>query len=274
MVPYDIHIHTRLSECSGDPNSTVPNFAKLFEGTSIRSIGISDHMWDSDVPGASDWYRPQDFAHICRVREQITSEADLRGLKVIFGCETEFDKNGTLAITREHAMQLDYVLAPHSHTHMLDFVMPAECRESYEKHAKFMVESFLRLVNHKDIDVITSVAHPFAPCADEKHTEQILGCISEQEFEDCFKSAKDAGVFLELNASCFRVAFGEHPDIATSQYSRMYQIAKECGCRFTYGSDSHSPSRYFLFDWMDKAVEGFGLTQADFVPFEEIARKK
>lgn len=265
MVSYDLHVHTRLSLCSGDPNSTVPNFIRLLKGTSIKTIGISEHMWDSDIPGASEWYQPQDFDHICQVHSQIPEGFDFQGIRVLFGCESEFDMHGTLGITREHAQQLDFVICPHSHTHMKDFVMPASCLSSFEKHAGYMVDSFLKLVNHRDIDCITSIAHPFDPCGDSRHVEEILSCISDAQFEDCFRSARDARVGIELNAASFRNAFTQHPDIATSQYCRMYRIAKDCGCKFTYGSDSHSPSRYFMFDWMDKSCQIFGLQDEDFL---------
>ncbi len=265
MVSYDIHVHTRLSACSGDPQSTIPNYIKLLQGTSIRTLGISDHMWDSDISGASEWYQPQNFDHIRQVIGQIPEDQDFEGIHVLYGCETEFDQHGTLAITREHAQMLDYVLVPHSHTHMRDFVMPSEYLSSYEKHARFLVDSFLRLVNHRDIDLITSIAHPFDPCGDGKHVEEILACISAPVFEDCFHSARDAGVALELNAATFRNAFTRHPDIETSQFCRMYRLAKQCGCKFTYGSDAHSPSRYFMFDWMDKTCEVFGFKEQDFL---------
>ena len=265
MIPYDIHVHTRLSTCSGDPNSTIPNFVKLLKGTSIKTVGISEHMWDSDIPGASEWYKPQNFEHICRVHEQIPENFDFCGIKFLFGCETEFDMHGTMAITREHAQMLDFVICPHSHTHFFDLVMPRECMASYESHAQFLVESFLRLVNHPQIDLITSIAHPFDPCADCNHVEEVLRCITDAEFEDCFRSARDAGVGIELNAASFRSAFTQHPDIETSQYCRMYRIAKACGCKFTYGSDSHSPSRYYMFDWMEKSMKAFGLTGDDFL---------
>lgn len=267
MVSHDIHIHTRLSTCSGDLNSTVPAFIDLLKDTSVHTIGIADHMWDSDVPGAWDWYKPQNFDHIRQVVHQIPENFDNHGIRILLGCETEFDQYGTLAISREHAQMLDFVLAPHSHTHMLDQVMPAECKGNWPKHAQFLVDSFLRLVNHRDIDCITSIAHPFAPLAEEPRTNEILRLIPDRVFEDCFSSAHDAGVFLELNGDCFNNLFHSEADIAASEYNRMYHIAKECGCKFTYGSDSHSPSVYHLFDWMDAAVRIFGLSDDDFAAF-------
>ena len=43
--------------------------------------------------------------------------------EVLIGCETEY-AHGTLGISEKKAETLDYVLVPHSHTHMNGFVLP------------------------------------------------------------------------------------------------------------------------------------------------------
>ena len=120
---HDLHIHTNLSECSRDPLQTVENIVRYAAEHHIPTVGISNHVWDREIPGASDWYAPQDFDHILAIRRQIPS--DLHGVRLLIGAETEF-AGGKIALTRAHRDELDYVLVPHSHIHMVGLVLPRE----------------------------------------------------------------------------------------------------------------------------------------------------
>ena len=144
---HDLHIHTNLSECSRDPLQTVENIVRYAAEHNIPTVGISNHVWDREIPGASDWYAPQDFDHILAIRRQIPS--DLHGVRLLIGAETEF-AGGKIALTRAHRDELDYVLVPHSHIHMVGLVLPRD-RVTDRQVADYLVESFLDLLSlHSD----------------------------------------------------------------------------------------------------------------------------
>ena len=63
---HDLHIHTNLSACSTDPMQTVESIVDYAAKHGIATVGITNHVWDREIPGASEWYAPQDFDHISR----------------------------------------------------------------------------------------------------------------------------------------------------------------------------------------------------------------
>ena len=182
---HDLHIHTNLSECSRDPLQTVENIVRYAAEHHIPTVGISNHVWDREIPGASDWYAPQDFDHILAIRRQIPS--DLHGVRLLIGAETEF-AGGKIALTRAHRDELDYVLVPHSHIHMVGLVLPRD-RVSDRQVADYLVESFLDLVSR---NFATAIAHPFSPVGrTPENVKAITDCISDDAFAHCFSAARE-----------------------------------------------------------------------------------
>lgn len=263
-ITYDIHIHTSLSSCA-KPDATVDSYLELAKKDGLKLIGFSNHMWDRRIPGASGWYKPQTFEHILQIKNEISKEMD--GIKILFGCETEFTHDGTVAISEEVIDQLDYVLVPHSHTHM-KLVMPPDIYDTDRKHAGFLVSSFMALVGHPLANRFTAVAHPFAPGVDYSNYRKVQSLITDNQLYECFKAAKEVGLFIEINGSCIIVfADGE-----LSEYRRIYTIAKECGCTFTYGSDSHNIDNREL-NRVSAFAESCGICEADFATIDTLTAK-
>ena len=134
-IEHDFHVHTHLSSCSSDPKATVENYLRLAKDRGLKLIGFANHFWDSNVPGASEWYKPQDFDHIMKIKDEIPQ--DTLGVKILIGCETEYCGDGKVGITKEVAKQLDFVLIPISHLHMEGFVRdksitsPGRCGQAH-----------------------------------------------------------------------------------------------------------------------------------------------
>ena len=121
----DFHTHTNLSSCA-PAETTVQSMLDVMCGRpdGLRAIGISNHLWDSDVPGASDWYKPQNVPHVLQIREQLKN-ADTHGAVVRVGAEVEFTAECKVAVTYEHAKLFDYLLITANHTHMKGLIIPA-----------------------------------------------------------------------------------------------------------------------------------------------------
>ncbi|MBO5369087.1 MAG: PHP domain-containing protein, partial [Clostridia bacterium] len=60
----DLHIHSKLSSCSNDEDQTTERILLYAKENNLKTICITDHFWDENVTGASDWYKPQNLAHI------------------------------------------------------------------------------------------------------------------------------------------------------------------------------------------------------------------
>ena len=58
-IAHDIHTHNVYSKCCKDKGaSTSAYIAKEIE-LGIKLFGLSNHIWDENVSGASDWYKNQ-----------------------------------------------------------------------------------------------------------------------------------------------------------------------------------------------------------------------
>lgn len=232
-IRHDLHIHTNLSSCA-HAEATVERYIAEAKKLGLKLIGFANHLWDEKVSGASQWYAPQNMEHILQIKNQLpTDEKDIR---VLVGCETEFDYRGVLAISEESIAQLDYVLVPHSHTHSKS-VVPREYIDSLEKHAAYLMSSFEKLVEHPLIKSVTGVVHPFVPGVSHELTNVIQKLIPDRYFYDAFCVAKEKDLAIEINGSTI-ICMSEE-ERRHCEYIRIYSIARECGCRFFYGSDSH-----------------------------------
>lgn len=240
---HDLHVHTHLSLCSGDPTATLENYIKRAKALNVEVLGISDHMWDTtNVPGANDWYQEQPYERQLAIREQMPKE--IEGVKILWGCETEYAQ-GIVGITPERAALLDYVLIPHSHFHMKGFTIP-EVMEQPREIAQYAVQTFKEVVQ---TGLATGIAHPFDPCRfNEEEFRAFFASISDEAFGECFGLAKENNVSVEINLSSF--AKGVRDSLYDQTYYRMLHLAKEIGCKFHFGSDTHS-------------IEGLGLVEEE-----------
>lgn len=260
----DFHTHTNLSSCAPADTTVQALLDGLCAGPDgLRVLGISNHLWDRDVPGASAWYKPQDVAHVLSVREQLKC-ADTHGARVIVGAEVEFSSDLRIAITEEHAALFDYLLITANHVHMKDFIIPASVTDPYEV-ADIIVTRFKAAAKVR-LPVRCGIAHPFYPMSFGRDEMTILGSISDQTYGECFELAAENGKSIEIHSS----AFGAHLPLNEAgfcdEYVRMLRIARECGCTFHIGSDVHrpAPERGIRLRGL---VKYLGLTEYDLTDF-------
>jgi histidinol phosphatase-like PHP family hydrolase len=265
MKLYDLHIHTFLSDCASKTNAHPADYVKAAVQGGLAAIGFSDHAWDESIEGASGWYAKQPFCRL-EARKELLSEvmAENPGIKILFGAEAEYAK-GILAFGQEAAARLDYVIVPHSHTHMRGFVLP-EGYDSPEKHAQYLVKSFYELCTHKKRDLFFGIAHPMFPVGQkEVDIERIFEHITDADMNEGLCAAAENGIFLELNMSSAGTL--TYDTIQNSFFARFYHNAKKAGCNFFIGSDKHQvipfgePDRFF---GINEYMEKLGLDEGDF----------
>lgn len=123
QVKHDIHNHTLLSLCCYDPVATVDAFARRAKELGHTNFGVSNHLWDEKVPGPSHWYHMQMINY--GLEGARAAMPALPGIRLIVGTETEYcGMSDNLGMLAETAKQFDYVLVPHTHVHMRNFVIP------------------------------------------------------------------------------------------------------------------------------------------------------
>ena len=255
-IDHDLHIHSNLSTCSRSPEQTPERIAQYALDTGLKTICLTDHFWDERVPGASEWYAKQGFSHICSSRPLPQPE----GVRFLFGCETDMDKNLALGISRERMDRMDFIIIATTHFHM-KFALTDREQES----ASGRVSAWLRRLDavlnmdlpfHK-----VGLAHLACPLIHKERDLylQILADLPEAEMTELFKRAAKCGVGIELNASDIVAAAGAE-DIVL----RPFRIAKACGCKFYCGSDAHKPEDFLpKQEAFHRAVKLLSLTEKD-----------
>lgn len=256
----DLHIHTNLSLCAAR-DTTAKDYIPFAKEDGLTTLGFSNHLWDSDVAGASKWYSPQNLEHVLRLKRELPESGVIDGVRVLFGCETEFTYEWKLCLTEEHMDLFDFILAPHSHTHQ-SIVVPQDRVADIRDHAQYLMDSFLALIRHPLAHRITAVAHPFVPGTRYNLYNAAQALIPTGYFCEAFHEAKEKGIAIEVNGSC--LTYLPEDEIPKCEYVRIYRLAKECGCKFTYGSDSHDHRDRRKIHLVERFLDQCGITESDF----------
>ncbi|MBQ8636519.1 MAG: PHP domain-containing protein [Clostridia bacterium] len=257
VVDHDLHIHSMLSECSSDPEQTSERILAYAEEKGLKTVCLTNHFWDEAVPGASDWYEPQNYKHIASAKPLPQS----KDVRFLFGCETELDKDMTLGLSKEKYDLFDFIIIPTTHLHFIDFTLSKEDAKDAQSIANAWVRRIdavlgMDLPFHK-VGIAHMTCNLIAPTREE-HIE-VLKLIPDSEMERLFTKAAKLGVGIEINSHDINFA-DEEPDVVL----RPYKIAKKCGCKFYLGSDSHHPDSFDpAIPVFEKAVDLLGLTEDD-----------
>ena len=237
-VQHDFHIHTDLSICA-KPTAKLPDYVEIAKKLGLKKIGISNHFWDSKIEGAFDFYKIQDFKHISEIRPEIEA-LDQKDVKIYFGAEAEYAPAiHDVSVSEEVAEQLEYLLVPNSHTHI---TMPKDLYYPYEKHIDFMIRAYEDILNSKVSKYITAVAHPFSAVACPYAREILVDLISDDTFRRLFDKTANKGIGFEINVTVMHNK--SHEEIENNAMIRMFRLAKECGCKFIFGSDAHDLEKH------------------------------
>lgn len=235
VVDHDYHIHSRLSSCSRHPEQTPARLLQYAKDNGLSKIVITDHYWDSAVPGASKWYEPQNFEHIAQSKP--LPQAD--GVEFFFGCETDMDRFMTLGLPQSRFEDFDFIVIPTTHMHMKGFTIAEEDYCVDERVAKLWVERFDALLQ-KDLPFHKiGVAHLSCSLMNKTSREaylHTLDLIPSCEMERLFTKAAQLGCGIEINT--------EFSETEADRVLRMYRIAKGCGCKFYFGGDAHGPDQF------------------------------
>ena len=286
-IAHDIHTHNVFSKCCKDKNASTTAYIQKEIELGMKTFGLSNHIWDENVKGASGWYKNQTI--LLAEEAKAALENAPKSINCLFGAETEyFACQDLLGMSLEGAKRFDYLLIPHSHLHMRNEVMwdypevqekrkeivakiaesnPYLSEKVISKITNSLGESVLMehipemktniaeytisaafdnfnslFDNYVFLEVCkvvpTIISHPFGLCGvPHSLKNEYLALRSDAEYEECFKKARDLGVSLEINTDSVEAC---GLDMSQNQLVRILGIAKDVGCKFTFGSDSHS----------------------------------
>lgn len=256
-IDHDLHIHSMLSTCSSDPEQTAAAILAYGEQNGYSTLCLTDHMWDSAVPGASKWYLPQTFAHISATLPLPQSEKT----RFLFGCETDMDRHFTIGISPSVVEKLDFIIVPTTHLHMNGFTLEGD--EGAEERAALWSSRFDALLDSDLPFHKVGVAHLTTGLIWKGRSAEVLEKITDDEYHRLFEKASKKGIGIELNMQLPKM------DERTAQLNlRAYRIAKEEKCRFYLGSDAHHPRNLEAAPKIfEMIVDLLDLTEDDKIPF-------
>ncbi|MBQ8640603.1 MAG: hypothetical protein IJ480_00165 [Clostridia bacterium] len=257
IVDHDLHIHSQLSLCSNDPAQTPAAILAYGEENHLKTLCLTDHMWDPAVPGASGWYAKQPYERTCEALPLPQSSF----VKFLFGCETDQDRHCTVGCSRALMDRLDFIIIPTTHMHMDGFTLDGS--EGVEERASLWCSRFDAVLNmdlpfHK-----IGIAHLTCSLIYRNHHIEVLKAIPESEYHRLFAKAARVGVGIELN----------FPSLTLTEETREptllpYRIAREEGCKFYFGSDAHHPKELAsAMENFQNIVDLLDLTEDDKIDF-------
>lgn len=275
-INHDLHSHSGLSSCSSDPSFSAQHLLDHAVACGYDMIALTNHVWDPLIPGVTEWYRPQDINHIRKALPLPQAE----GIRFLFGCETEYGGSGTLALHPSHYNDFDLILVPVNHYN----IMPAPVYDpSYSAPANYLTCQVDRLETLLEYDLPwkrVGIAHLQWYEVTEQELPAMLAL--EERYRAVFREYSRRGAGIELNAASLAYTNPEmrpvydafSPErkegccIDHEKVVWLFSLAKEAGCKFYIGSDSHTSLR---LDWPRKYLaricQDLGLEDSDrFIP--------
>lgn len=252
----DLHIHSKISLCSNDPNQTNERILQYVKDNGLHTICITDHFWDENVAGASEWYMLQNFQHISMAKP--LPQAD--GIRFLFGCEAEMDKYMNISVSEQRYDEFDFIVIPTTHFHMTDFTIPKSMVSPAQK-AEFWLEKFNALLD-KDLPFRKiGVAHLTCPLIDRSRENYLamISLLDSKSLENVFERVAKRGAGIELNLGDMKFSDEEADTVL-----RPYRIAKQVGCKFYMGSDAHHPADFDIAKSVfERVIDLLDLTEDD-----------
>ncbi len=264
-IKHDFHIHTERSLCAYR-DAFATDYIKEAKTMGLKKIGFADHFWDSAYkPLDFIFYEPQNYDHLATIIDEIKN-ADTEGIDVFFGCEAEYSPEHGVAITEECAEKFDFITVSNSHTHK---TMPAEyAKPDYKAvHTEFMVRAYMNILESHVSKYILSMAHPFEAVCCPYDNNILKGMITDDTFKMLFSKTAEKGIAVEINIGTMK-QFDEN-SVETAEEIRMFTIAKEMGCKFVFGSDSHNVHNYkdYYIDKCNMMAKVLSLKDEDILNF-------
>jgi len=215
-----------------------------------EAVCITNHLWDENIPGATEFYRPQNISHIYKALPLPPSG----NVRVAFGCETEYCGGKKLGLSPESFHLFDFIVIPVNHFHMTGFTRPEDCNTA-EKIAELFIRRLEELICLELPWEKVGIAHltaglTFPDSGDELY--RVFRLMPEKRLSAVFRFLGKHGAGIELNAGCFSQGWTAHKE----DILRIYHIAKNEGCRFYCASDAHHYEElYSVYQNLSEPVE-------------------
>lgn len=257
----DLHIHTNRSFCAPS-STTVESYLPLCEKEGLRVLGISDHVYPTQVIRNRGFADKDKVSHLTSLRGELKKAQEETGIRLLLGCEMDlFPSTGPL-LSPEEGLNFDYILVAASHILNYpkmyadyDLSTPAKLR-------KLTLDQFFAACELR-YPVPVGICHPLYPICSPWEQEVVDG-ISDTCLNECFSMAAERDISIEIHACLYRNGTALNEYGLSDSYLRVLSAAKNCGCKFHFGADAHNPDMFAdKHDLLRKAAELIGITAED-----------
>lgn len=246
----DLHLHTNLSFCAPE-RTTINSFLPYCEQEGIKKIGIANHL-----------YTNMGIEHTLKIKNEIDEVKDSSPVEILLGCEMELFYDEEPMLNAQNARNFDYVMIAPSHifnqySHYKNIDL-----STAEKIRDVIIDNFMRACK-VELGVPTAICHPLYPiCAGNQ--QGILDCMSDKQLRECYTFAADHNKCIEVHACVYRNDVPLDDEGLSPTYIHMLSVAKECGCKFHFGSDAHSTESFLdRHKLLDRAAQRAGICKDD-----------
>lgn len=234
----DLHVHTNLSFCSPQ-TVTAESYLALCEADGIQTIGFSNHIYKPEILQTE---YPANVRFALRLQEELAALQGKYPVKVLLGCEVEMFYGQQPTLLPEDAAAFDYILLAASHIYNQVHEYAHMNLSTPEAARTLFLKQFHRACL-MEYGKPTGICHPLYPVSCPFEQEVVDG-ITDSQLEECFTLAASHEKSIEIHASLFRPGTARDQDGLSPAYLRFLEAAKSCGCKFHFGSDSHTPEGF------------------------------
>ncbi len=229
IADHDFHIHSTVSRCCKDPNQTPGRILEYAKENNFRKICLTNHFWDEKIKSEAEWIEEHGYKYLTSVLPL----PEAQGIDFLFGAEIDMDYNGNLGISPETLEKLDFVTVATTHMHLTGNTVKEKIT-SPEEGAEIWLAKLRNLLDmplpfHK-----MGIAHMTTGHIMKERTPEVIMLLTDEDLYEVFSDCAKKGIGIELNT---KTIFNS--DEEKNILMRPYYIAKDCGCKFYLGSDSH-----------------------------------
>jgi len=232
IADHDFHIHSTVSRCCRDENQTPEAILNYAKENGFKKICLTNHFWDENVRSEAEWIDEHNYSYVSSVLPLPKDD----NIDFLFGCETDMDFNNVLGVSEERFDAFDFIIVATTHLHLDGNTVRTKI-ETPEEAAYHWIDKIDNLLL-KDLpfDKI-GIAHLTTGHILKNRVSEVLSLIPDATMYSIFNECSRKGAGIELNVKTINMT-----DEQKQIFLRPYFIAKECGCKFYLGSDSHKAS--------------------------------
>lgn len=171
-----------------------------------------------------------------------------------------------IALSKEEYDTFDFIILAPSHLHLEGFARnKEEVGTTAAEYKAYYKDRLLKILNmdlpfHK-----CGIAHMTSCLNCDEGKVAALDLFTDEEFREIFGLAAERGIGIELNIWGFMT---DYTPEERESILRPYRIAREMGCKFYLGGDSHTPEEFIPRNEEHRQiVDALGLTEDDKHPF-------